>query len=467
MVVVVCVVAYIVFFTGEDEPTPEITEQDVARVTAMARDQLGKAVDAARVPISIRAEGDPAPDEIARKPELKIEKWQKGKFLEAKGDLAPNESVFLALQRRGLSNQAIHDVVSATEEQFDFRQSRPGDHWEANVDAEGNITRFMYQTSPEDIWETRRQLDGKYQCEKVEVPIDVKQEVLGGVVTSSLWQSMEQAGLSATIVGKFIDVFSHEVDFDAQTRPGDRFSVVFERLYLDGEELRPGRVLAAKYVTPEKTYHAYYYETLDDEQGYYDEAGNNLQRQFLKSPLTNVRLTSKFGKRFHPVLKRWKMHNGVDYGAPTGTPVMAVADGTVTWAGYKGANGKLVVIKHKSGLKTHYAHLSYIPRSIKPGVKVTKKTIIGKVGSTGRSTGPHLHFGVSRNDRFIDPLKVDFMRSPPLKGKELETFKQQTTAQFGARLDKAMNGGEQEVTNTINGFEEEPPLYEPDGAQLY
>ncbi len=453
------------FYEFEESPE-EIAERQLNTVT-MAHEVVHRSVDAARAPLSV---ADAATPDSAKKntgsQQPEIERWQEGKSMDFKGIIARNQSVSSALQKRGLSNHAIHLAVSSIGELYDFRQSKPGDEWSAHVNAEGQITRFRYKTSPEDIWEARRKSDGTYMSEKVKVPLIVKREAIGGKVTTSLWQSMEKSGLSAPIVGSFIDIFSGEIDFKSTTQPGDEFAVLFETIHLDGEYLRTGRVLAARYKTPTDTYAAYFYETEDEsEQGYYNAKGTNLQRLFLKNPLSNVRITSTFGKRFHPVLKRWKMHSGVDYGAPTGTPVMSVADGTVTFAGWKGANGNLVTVKHKNGYTTHYAHLSYIPRSIKSGVKVTKKTLIGKVGSTGRSTGPHLHFGMSKNGKFVDPLKVDIMRAPPLRGKEMKRFQETVLGPVNEEFDQATSA----VTSRSNTRIETQgaKVYEDNGEELY
>ena len=433
-----------------DAPTDrESQEEESALVVAST--QMMQSVEAARLPLEV-AQTDP--DEVVqgRIDPAKEAVWVEGARVRLSGEIVPDTSVFVALKARGLDDLAIQAVVDATSEEFNFRHARPGDVWEARVNATGEIETFRYKTSPEDVWETRRQSSGTYVCAKVEVPIEIKQDLIGGVVTSSLWQSMEDAGIDAQIASGFLDLFSHEVDFTERTRPGDRFGVVFERLYVEGEELRTGRILAARYIPQEgEPLEAYLYEA-DGEEGYFDQKGESLESAFLRAPLSNVRITSKFGKRFHPVLKRWKLHRGVDYGASTGTPVMSVADGKVTFAGWKGANGKLVSVKHENGYVSHYAHLSHIPRHIKRGKKVTKKTTIGRVGSTGRSTGPHLHFGMSKNGKFVDPLKVDIMRAPPLDESDRLAFAQEISESRGRQLDKAMGRIEPELSHAHNTY---------------
>ena len=146
---------------------------------------------------------------------------------------------------------------------------------------------------------------------------------------------------------------------------------------------------------------------------------------------------STYGKRYHPVLGRMKMHRGVDYGAPTGTPIQAVADGVIQYADWKGANGRLIVIDHSNGYVTLYAHLSKIASGIRPGKHVTKKTVIGRVGSSGRSTGPHLHFGMKKNGRYVNPRKVDFARAEPLEGDERESYVEEVVSPLKEKLDNA------------------------------
>jgi murein DD-endopeptidase MepM/ murein hydrolase activator NlpD len=421
---------------GQDERQREVDETP-GEAVALAAAVVDDSVQAARAPIEV----EEASEDLgtSKRDEELTAAWTEGEEAAIRGVLQKNQSVFLALQERGLSNQAIHNVVTATGEKFNFRRSRPGDEWFAQVDSEGNVTRFRYKTSPEDIWETTRTSDGGYECAKVEVPVQVKEEAIGGTVNSSLWQTMVDLGENGSLIYRFADIFAYTIDFNTETRPGDQFGLVFEKIYLNGKFLRYGRIVAGMYSGRNGIKYGFYYETDGGESGYYDENGDNLQRQFLKSPLASVRVTSTYGKRYHPVLKRMRMHHGIDYGAPTGTPIRSVADGTVTYAGYKGANGNLIVIKHASGYTTYYAHLSKISKGIRSGKRVTKKTIIGRVGSTGRSTGPHLHFGMKRHGKYVNPRKVDFARGEPLKGDEKKRYLEEVAEPLKEKIDKTVD----------------------------
>lgn len=399
---------------------------------------VARSVVAARAPLEVE-QAAPELGDNKRQEQLSAV-WVEGQEVEMRGVLQSGESISAVLSARNISTQAIHAVVSATSKEFNFRSSRPGDEWFARVGADGKVNLLRYQTSKEDIWETTRSGDDSYQCVKLEVAVQTREEVIGGVVKSSLWQAVADQGEDGALIYNFADIFAYTIDFNANTQPGDRFALVFEKIYIDGEFLRYGRVLAGAYTSGGKVYQGFYHQGSGEDGGgdYYDEKGDNMKRQFLKSPLASVRVTSSYGRRFHPVLKKGKMHNGVDYGAPIGTKIRAVADGTVTFAGWKGANGKLIVLKHANGYKTMYAHLSKIEKGIRPGKRVTKKMIIGRVGNTGRSTGPHLHFGMMHNGRYIDPHKVDAERGEPLKGSEKSRFIEDVVDPLSKKLRTAL-----------------------------
>lgn len=354
--------------------------------------------------------------------------WSDGLAVRLQGELQKNESISIALTRRSVPAASAHTAITALAQVVNFRRSKPGDPWEVDVDADGVVKRLRVATSPVDIWEARRE-DGRYTPHQIDVPTEQRVEVVTGVIDASLWQAFESGGADGRLAAAFADIFAYTIDFATETQRGDRFAVAFESTWLDGERLATGKIVGARYLGAAGDHFAFRWN-----DGYYDAAGESVERQFLRSPLATVRITSNYGRRFHPVLGRMKMHAGVDYGAPTGTPVQAVADGTVTFAGWKGANGKLVAIRHAGGFTTYYAHLSHIDAGLRAGTRVKKKRVIGKVGSTGRSTGPHLHFGMKRHGSYINPLEVDFERGAPLERGERQKFLA-ATAKMRAQLD--------------------------------
>jgi len=265
-------------------------------------------------------------------------------------------------------------------------------------------------------------------------------EGLVGNVRGSLYNGMLDAGGDATLVNRFVDVFAWNIDFYRQSQPGDEFRLLVEKRFAgEGEERRflgYGRVIAAEYVNAGHAMRGFTFETADKQfKGVFDDTGESLERTFLKSPLEITRITSNYGSRFHPILKSQRKHEGIDYGAPLGTPVWTVADGVVAEARYNKGAGNMVVISHANGFKTEYFHLSRFADGMKPGLRVTQKQLIGFVGSTGMSTGPHLHFGMLRAGKHVDPGKQDFPAATPLPPQyraEFDAFVQPLLAQLQA-----------------------------------
>lgn len=225
--------------------------------------------------------------------------------------------------------------------------------------------------------------------------------------------AVDQLGEFPTLVNEFDRLFGWQMDFYRQQRVGDEFAMLVEKIYIDGVFREYGRVLSGQYKS--RVHGPLLGFKMKQGRGFgvFDEKGRTMERAFLRNPMELTRITSSYGMRFHPVLGKRKRHNGVDYGAPTGTPVWSVAKGRVTHAGWAGASGKLVVIAHSNGYVTVYAHLSRI--HVGKGQWVGQRQVIGRVGTTGRSTGPHLHFGMKKNGRYVDPLRQKFPKGAPLK----------------------------------------------------
>lgn len=249
------------------------------------------------------------------------------------------------------------------------------------------------------------------------LPMTATSRLASGTIKSSLFAATDDAHIPDTIATQLAEIFSGDIDFHRALRKGDRFSVVYETLEGDGEPMRAGRVLSAEFVNAGKTHQAMWFQepaTMAStvattthsltKGGYYTLAGQSLHRAFLASPMEFSRITSGFKMRFHPILQTWRAHNGVDYAAPTGTPIRSVGDGVVDFAGVQGGYGNVIMVKHNNSDTTVYAHLSRI--NVKRGEHVSQGQHIGAVGSTGWATGPHLHFEFRINGVFHDPLTV-------------------------------------------------------------
>ena len=249
--------------------------------------------------------------------------------------------------------------------------------------------------------------------DKIERPIVSQVLRLEGVVESSLFGAMDTAGGGPDLAVRMAQIYQWDIDFLRDLRKGDTFVVVADRQTVEGEFFGWGTVFAARFVNDGRTLDAVVYPDDSGRLGYYDLEGRPLRKQFLRSPLKFSRVTSRFSmSRFHPVLRRRMPHYGVDYGAPTGTPVHVTADGTVRFAGRKGGGGNMVTVRHTNGYETNYLHLSRYGKGIRKGVRVSQGQVIGFVGSTGLSTGPHLDYRVTLNGKWINPLSIS---SPPVK----------------------------------------------------
>jgi murein DD-endopeptidase MepM/ murein hydrolase activator NlpD len=354
--------------------------------------------------------------------------------------LRPDEALSSALARHGTSADDVSSLVRALKPHLQVRSLRAGLTFmlEKTPTAAGQaLASFeLRTTSPDGVprrLRAERQerpitlagartgdaADALYVVSVKDAPIETAVEGVAGAVRTSLYQALLDAGEDANLVNKFVDVFAWNVDFYRQTHRGDEFRVLVEKRYAgEGAERRflgYGKVLAAEYVNAGAVHRGFLFESRDGKHaGTYDDEGNALQRTFLKSPMAIAQVTSSYGMRFHPVLRHNKKHEGIDYGAPTGTPVWTVADGVVREAHYSKTAGNMVRIEHINGIWTEYFHLSKYAEGIKPGARVKQKQAIGAVGSTGMSTGPHLHFGMLRGGAHVDPQKQKFPNARPV-----------------------------------------------------
>lgn len=327
------------------------------------------------------------------------------------GSVKAGEGLSAALTTAGLDPEMIKLIEGRLAPIFNFRKCRPGDRFKASVNAEGGLTEFAYESDPMNIFRIFRG-DDDYVAEKVQVEPELRVANVAGEISSSLFEALVSAGESAQLAMDFADLFSWDVDFSTDTRSGDRFRILVEKLYLEGRFYQYGRVLAAEYQNGGETFAAIFYEDPQGRGDYYDQEGKSIRRAFLKSPLKFSRISSGFTRRrYHPVLKIFRPHYGIDYAAPRGTPVWAIGDGLVLARGWMGGAGKAIRIRHPNGFITSYGHLSQFARGIRQGARVKQQQVIGYVGATGLATGPHLDFRVKKNGRFVNPLKIQGPRT--------------------------------------------------------
>jgi murein DD-endopeptidase MepM/ murein hydrolase activator NlpD len=258
---------------------------------------------------------------------------------------------------------------------------------------------------------------GVWQARKEEKELEVRAGEVAGLIESSLYESVHKAGESSQLASLLVDLFAWDINFYVDTHPGDHWKVVVEKQYLGGQFYKYGNVLAAEYGGKVGTFRAFHFNPNPGHGPgrYYDDKGQAITKSLLKCPLRFVRMSSKFDRnRLHPILHTIKAHLGVDYAAPVGTPVWASAGGRVAEAGMRPGSGNTIVINHNGGLATRYYHLSRFAKGLVAGKHVNQKEVIGYVGTTGLSTGPHLHFSVTRNGAFVDPTKIQVSREAPV-----------------------------------------------------
>ncbi|MHB8765880.1 MAG: M23 family metallopeptidase [Deferrisomatales bacterium] len=353
--------------------------------------------------------------------------WQR-----AEGEIARGENLDQVLRRSGVEGAESHAFTRALRPVFDPRRARPGDRYGVLVDAGGRLLEFSYRRSPVEIYQAAADAGG-WEVSRVEVPVERREVALGGRIDASLYESFLGAGADADLVLAFVELFSWDVDFNRETRAGDEFRVVYERLYARGEPVGNGRILGAEYRGERGTYTALYYRGRKAE-GYFDLKGESVRKSFLRSPLKFTRVSSRFSRaRRHPVLDIVRPHLGVDYAAPEGTPVWAVADGTVADLGWRGQAGKTVVLSHARSYETSYIHLSRYASGLARGSRVRQGQVIGYVGQTGLATGPHLDFRVKKNGQWVDPLKEKYVGGDPVPEGERPAYREWTRA-WTARL---------------------------------
>lgn len=331
----------------------------------------------------------------------------------------------------GVLGSDINQMLAVSSQVYDFTKIKTGQLFKV-VFAQNAFAAVEYVVTDHEVVTIEK--DGEnFVAEKSNIEYDVKSEVAEATITSSLFLDASSAGLEDKTIMELAEIFGWDIDFATDIREGDSFRVLYEKRYhLDGEPAKPGKILAARFENQGETYWAVAYEDASGDVKYYDQDGNSLAKQFLKSPLTYKYISTQYtNSRINPVTKTVDTHRAIDYASPAGTPIVASADGVVIYADWKGGYGIDVEINHEGSYRTLYAHLSRIAKGIKNGTEVKQGQVIGYVGSTGISTGPHLHFAMYKNGTPLNPLTADL---PP--GKAIDT---ESKADFNSKKDKLMS----------------------------
>ncbi len=377
------------------------------------------APDAADLPVKLVVEELALPDLATQ-----VDALRPGDRYVTEERVRPGDSLAALLDRLGVRDAQAAGFIRSDAAARALLNLRPGRRVQATVDADGRLLSASALLDGKDDAKRlliERQPEG-FAAREVQAAIDTRMEMRSGEIRSSLFAATDAAQVPDAVAMQLVEIFSSDIDFATDLRKGDRFQVVYETQWQDGEPVRTGRVLAAAFQNAGKTHAAVWYGKPGSHDGaYYDLDGHSLKKAFLKSPLEFSRVTSGFAMRVHPVSGQWKQHKGIDFAAAIGTPIRATGDGIINFAGVQGGYGNVVVISHGPVYSTAYAHMSRI--AVSRGAKVSQGQVIGYVGTTGWSTGPHLHYEFRVNNDARDPNSIVVPHAPALAGSELQQFR--------------------------------------------
>lgn len=346
----------------------------------------------------------------------------------------PGQTLSDIFTGRGLSMTDLQKVMDASgSARSALHNIKPGDEFDFLLGRGGSLKGLRFDQDSTNRATVR--LDGDQPTVNIQArQMDVREQVAHGVISSSLYAAGDQAGMGAAMVGKLADLFKYDIDFVQDLRDGDSFTVIYDDLYRDGTRYGEGNIVAAEFVNQGKRYTAYRFKKASGDYGWFSEDGRSIQKSFLRIPVDFTRISSTFSAgRLHPILGLMRAHKGVDYAAPTGTPIHAAGDGVIKYRGWMNGYGNFVVIQHSGAISTAYGHMSRYG-SERVGQHVTQGQVIGYVGMTGLATGPHLHYEFRVNGVQRNPQSVTLPKPEPLPAVQLARFKSQVVKPQLARL---------------------------------
>lgn len=370
-----------------------------------------------------------------------------GDYEKEAGTIKRNESLYLILRRYDISPQEIHHIQRAVSGHANLNRLRPGQSYNIYKNKNGEAIAMVWNISQLEYlvmnWENEEIRIERDQLELISV-----EQTATGIIENSLYETLQDQGMSQMLGSAIAEIYAWEIDFFS-LRSGDSFKVVYDELYVGDEFYSIGEVHAAEFIHQGNPYRAFRFDN-GSVSGYFDENGDSMERELLKAPFEyNQRVSSGFSNnRFHPILRQRRPHHGVDYAARRGTPVIAVGDGVVTEARYRGGNGNIVQIRHNSVYKTAYLHLNGFASGIRSGARVEQGQVIGYVGATGLATGSHLCYRLYVNDRPVNSLTVDLPVSESLEEEYMDQF-EDLVILYNRELDKLEHSVSTEAFSSV------------------
>ncbi|HET7930461.1 MAG TPA: peptidoglycan DD-metalloendopeptidase family protein [Rhodanobacteraceae bacterium] len=339
-------------------------------------------------------------------------------------EVQPGETLSEIFEAQGLSAANLASVMASGKDTGALKSLHPGDELGFQIGPKGEFQGFRYQPDSATLVTLTAAASG-LQATVTTLPVERRMHFAHGVVKGSLFAAGEKAGLSEVMVLKLADVFKYDIDFVKDLKAGDQFTVVYDDIYRNGSYTRAGDVIAAEFINNGHRYTAYRFKQADGSIAYYSQDGRPLRKALLRTPVAFTRISSRFGMRKHPILGYTRLHKGVDYAAPTGTPIHAAGDGVIVRRGWVHGYGNFIEIKDTPKYSTAYGHMSRFAKGLHVGSHVHQGEVIGYVGQTGMATGPHLHYEVRVNGRPENPLTVTMPKPQPLDSKLMAAFKLQ------------------------------------------
>ena len=349
--------------------------------------------------------------------------------------VAKGDTLSTLFEKVGLPSTSVHEVLASDKQAKQFTQLQRGQKLEFELNPDGQLTNLHTKLSDlESITLTKN--DKGYVFNRVTAKPTVRSAYVHGVINSSLSQSAARAGLSHSLTMDMASVFGYDIDFAQDIRQGDEFDVIYEQKVVNGKSVGNGPILSARFTNRGKTYTAVRYTNKQGNSSYYTADGNSMRKAFIRTPVDFARISSKFSAgRKHPILNKIRAHKGVDYAAPRGTPIKAAGDGKVLLAGRRGGYGNTVIIQHGNTYRTLYGHMQGFAKGVKTGGTVKQGQVIGYIGTTGLSTGPHLHYEFQVNGVHVDPLGQKLPMADPIAKGERARFLAQSQPLM-ARMDQ-------------------------------
>ncbi|AZC25725.1 MULTISPECIES: peptidoglycan DD-metalloendopeptidase family protein [Pseudomonas] len=349
--------------------------------------------------------------------------------------VAKGDTLSTLFEKVGLPATAVHEVLASDKQAKQFSQLKHGQKLEFELTPDGQLNKLHSKVSDLETITLTKGPKG-FAFAKVTTKPVVRSAYVHGVINSSLSQSAARAGLSHSLTMDMANVFGYDIDFAQDIRQGDEFDVIYEQKVANGKVVGTGNILSARFTNRGKTYTAVRYTNKQGSSSYYTADGNSMRKAFIRTPVDFARISSRFSAgRKHPILNKIRAHKGVDYAAPRGTPIKAAGDGKVLLAGRRGGYGNTVIIQHGNTYRTLYGHMQGFAKGVKTGGSVKQGQVIGYIGTTGLSTGPHLHYEFQVNGVHVDPLGQKLPMADPIAKAERPRFLQQSQPLM-ARMDQ-------------------------------